>query len=125
MGKMLVAVLSLVGWVAISQHAMAQHFAVMGLGANSCSVFAEDSRVDPSGATFNFFNWAQGFMSGLNLQLIYRDGKNAITKDLNAVSIETQERYLRNYCDQHPLGDVEKGILELYFSLPNSPPMPH
>jgi hypothetical protein len=115
---LLVAVLLSIG--APASHAAAQDYAFMGLGSSSCSKFAELMRMSPDRTESEYFDWAQGFMSGMNL-IRLSSTPRIPSKNLNSMSVDAQKRYLRNYCDQHPLSDLVKGILELYDSLPLSP----
>ena len=39
-------------------------------------------------------------------------------RDLAAMSIEAQEQSLRNYCDEHPMAEFVKAVMDLYFKLP-------
>lgn len=118
--KWALLVLVLLAVPASPSHA-AEPYAVMGLGAGSCGKFAEMSRLDPSQAELDYLSWAQGFMSGLNMQKIISN-VHSITKNLNGISIESQKWMLRKYCNDHPLGEVETAVMQLYFSLPDNSP---
>ena len=94
----------------------------MGLGATSCGKFAELYRMDATRADEEFIDWVQGFMSGLNMALLL-DKPPGLTKNLAAKSVKDHQQWMRTYCDQHPLSSVEQGALQLFFSLPNNPPV--
>jgi hypothetical protein len=34
------------------------------------------------------------------------------------MTLEAQESFLRNYCDEHPMGEFIKGVMDLYCKLP-------
>jgi len=63
-----------------------------------------------------YFTWAQGFMTAVNFAKIQH---NSSFKELNGWSTEEQERHIREYCDQHPLGDFMDAILDLLQFLPD------
>jgi hypothetical protein len=68
--------------------------------------------------------WAQGFMSGENLSQFASDGQY---RDLEAMTDEAQEASLRNYCDEHPMAEFYKAVMDLYSKLPvkkHNPPSP-
>jgi hypothetical protein len=58
-------------------------------------------------------DWAQGFMSGANASLT-----NGQYRDLAALSLDAQKESLRNYCDEHPMAQFGKAVLDLYGKLP-------
>ena len=89
----------------------------MGAGTLTCAKFAQLYAGDPDHAEFDFYSWAQGFMSGLNLANAHGGQR---MRDLNAMLQAEQEDYLRRFCDQHPLQGYIEGVLALYASLPNT-----
>jgi hypothetical protein len=52
-------------------------------------------------------------MSGMNISL-----PPGQYRDLQAMTVEAQEQDLRNYCDEHPVADFAKAVLDLYLKLP-------
>jgi hypothetical protein len=56
--------------LSLGSSAAENDYATMGLGSASCGKFAEIFRLGPSRAEEEFFDWAQGFMSGLNMALL-------------------------------------------------------
>jgi hypothetical protein len=57
--------------------------------------------------------WAQGFMSSSNVNL-----DKGQYRDLAAMSLDAQKASLRNYCDEHPMAEFVKAVIDLYFKLP-------
>lgn len=106
--------------ISITEIAAAQppNVLIMGSGAKSCAKFAEDYRRSPDAAMAISFAWAQGFMSGLNID---HDSKNEPTRDLSS-HISDQEDSLRLFCDQRPLLPFAAAVEVLYLGLPQSPP---
>jgi hypothetical protein len=92
-----------------------KEMALMGWGAFTCAQFANMYRDDPKFTEEHFFNWAQGFMSGLNFATIGQ----GISMNLGSISTEQQQRAIRAYCNEHPLGNYLDAVLDLYnrFSL--------
>ena len=83
----------------------------MGVGTSTCGEFAEHYRDSPSLWENVYFAWAQGFMTGMNLaSAAFNDGAN---RDLSSIPLDQQRRFLRNYCNDHPLAIYEQGVLAL------------
>jgi hypothetical protein len=95
--------------------AAAENFPVMGIGTTSCAEMTKFYRSVGEVALVSYRDWAQGFMSGLNFTKVL-SGKSS--RNLNAVSLRSQELRLMNYCDKHPLGRFLDGVLALCESLP-------
>jgi hypothetical protein len=89
-------------------------YAFAGLGATACGKIAQDYQRNPTGIEGLMMTWAQGFMSGANIEEL----QNGRYRDLQAMTIEAQEQSLRNYCDQHPMAEFVKAVFDLYFKLP-------
>jgi len=89
-------------------------FAYAGMGATSCGKIADGYRQNPTAIEGAMMSWAQGFMSGLNVKEL----ANGQYRDLQAMTIEAQEQNLRSYCDEHPLAQLVKGVIDLYLKLP-------
>jgi hypothetical protein len=81
----------------------------------SCGKIAEDYRKLPADVEIWMMHWAQGFMSGANLNQWTSNGQY---RDLQAMTLEAQEQSLRNYCDEHPMAEFVKAVLDLYGKLP-------
>lgn len=92
----------------------AESYTAMGAGAGTCAEFAKGYRKSPRDVETLFFTWAQGWMTGVN-QLAAGYGKPQ--RDLDSVTVEKQQAFIRQYCDKHPLANFESGVAELYNSL--------
>jgi hypothetical protein len=88
---------------------------ISGTGSVSCGKIAEDYRKLPADVEIWMMHWAQGFMSGANLN---QWTSNGLYRDLQAMTLEAQEQSLRNYCDEHPMAEFVKAVLDLYGKLP-------
>jgi hypothetical protein len=95
--------------------------AVAGMGTYPCTQFAKFYQTAPQAAEELFFAWALGWMSALNLGSLDRD---RTTQDLSSISVEQQQRFLREYCNEHPSGRYMDGVAALYKTLKPSPPAP-
>jgi hypothetical protein len=84
-------------------------YAIMGPGSVTCSKFAADYRQNPDQVDNLFFTWAQGFMSGFNIT-----ETTGTYRDMTAVPIDAQKKFILNYCDQHPSLEYAKAVMELY-----------
>ena len=84
-------------------------YAIMGPGSVSCGKFAADYRQNPDQVDNLFFTWAQGFMSGFNVT-----ETTGTYRDMTAVPIDAQKKFILNYCDQHPSLEYAKAVMELY-----------
>jgi hypothetical protein len=102
----------------VSTASAEENFAFIGVGTQTCALFAADYKTDPDRALL-YFAWSQGFMSGFNIGLI---ASKELTKNLAAKTPEVQQLYLRNYCDQRPQATFVQGVLALFGSFPTSPP---
>jgi hypothetical protein len=86
-----------------------------GFGTYSCGQFAEMYRQNPQITERIFFQWARGFMSGLNAYLLLsgspmrEDGT-----DLRKWSEEQQQQAIRAYCDAHPLKPYYEAVEQIY-----------
>jgi hypothetical protein len=88
----------------------------MGAGTSTCAEYAQAYRRDPDDADNTYFNWAQGFMSGLN------EEQRTLKKpahNLKALPISEQLDYLRLFCDQKPLLPYAAAVLNLFRALPS------
>jgi hypothetical protein len=87
----------------------------MGMGAETCGKFSEEYKARGEDAEFDYFNWAQGFMSGMNVMSVTekKDFRN-----LAAKSIPEQRASIRDYCNTRPLAYFKDAVVALYGSLP-------
>jgi hypothetical protein len=86
----------------------------VGLGVQTCAQFTQDYRKDPKGFDDLYFQWAQGLLSGMNAGL----------SDLNKIDLfpagfgpESQQAFIRLYCDQHPLQFYLQAVYALFARL--------
>jgi coproporphyrinogen III oxidase-like Fe-S oxidoreductase len=86
-----------------------------GVGATSCGQIAQDYRQNPKQIEIYMMTWAQGFMSGANTTFGLERGQY---RDMGAMTTEAQEESLRNYCDEHPMAEFMKAVVDLYSKLP-------
>jgi hypothetical protein len=70
---------------------------------------------DPDQTERVYFAWALGYLSGINLQ---RHADALPTKNLSGWSQDEQKRFLREWCNKHPLANYEGGVLEMLKALP-------
>jgi len=89
-------------------------FAYAGIGATACGKIAQDYPKNPTGFDKMMLGWAQGFMSGVNMASL----QNGQYRDMAAMTIEAQEASLRSYCDEHPMAEFWKAVMDLYFKFP-------
>ena len=87
----------------------------VGIGSDTCGVFAQDYRKDGAAVENIYFTWAQGFMSGMNGMLV-NEAKGF--RQLTAKSTSEQKAFIRSYCSQHPLDDYPTAVVALFRSLP-------
>jgi hypothetical protein len=90
----------------------AMDYATMGPGG--CDEF-RSAHTAPEAAAY--FNWALGFMSGLNTS---RLASGWVTKNMASMSIEELEMAIAKYCNDHPLGSFNQAVMGVYFGLQNS-----
>ena len=99
----------------ICKPAQSSPYTIMGEGVASCATFGQDYKRAPAFAEDNYFGWAQGYMSGLNALSHAAGGKQHV---LNAKTTDEQRRFIRDWCNKHPLADYYKAVLALIYSLP-------
>src|SRR5271155_4780470 len=97
------AILAIGVLAADSASAADETAAVMGYGVATCAQFAQDYQINTA-VENSYFNWAQGFMSALNLAAGMGKGS---TRDLNALRTDDQKAYVRTYCSSHPLDEFQ------------------
>jgi hypothetical protein len=86
-----------------------------GLGMRSCAQFAGDYQAQPTVAENTYYVWAEGFMSGLNLEstVARLPNRNLASIDMQAAQVE-----IRSYCNAHPLAPYYGAVVEIYNKLP-------
>lgn len=85
---------------------------IQGPGAMSCAEFGKAYQSDPS-IENNFFNWAQGFMTAMNLAVM---AKQKPAREL-AGNVDSHKRSLREYCANNPLNNYVDGVIDYYTKL--------
>jgi hypothetical protein len=90
-------------------------FIISGVGSVSCGKIGEEYRKTPKDIARLMMYWAQGFMNGANLEHVSNAGEY---RDLGAMTIEAQEHSLMYYCDEHPMAEFSKAVIDLYTKLP-------
>jgi len=82
-----------------------------GAGLRLCSDYVESYKADPSTASNVYFDWAEGFMSGLNFIKINDDIA------FKTMTAEQQEAQIRRFCDAHPTEQYSKAVVDLYVTI--------
>lgn len=91
---------------------------ISGAGTYTCGEFAKDYSQNPKMVENLFFTWAQGFMTGLNLESSTNGIEGIkVYRDLGQ-HIENQKEKVRAYCNDHPLVPYPSAVMDLYSSLP-------
>jgi hypothetical protein len=85
-----------------------------GVGMRSCGEFAKLYAANPATEDI-FFTWAQGFMSGLNLESVTN---YQMYRDISGTDMTSHKIQIRGYCDSHPLAQYVGAVLDLYKSFP-------
>jgi hypothetical protein len=97
--------------MANSAHATSE---AAGVGVRTCAQFAKDYQNNPVNAELVYNNWGLGWLSGMNAA-VQAVGKPQ--RDLAGMSFEDKKRFMREYCDNHPLQLYLMGVLEMFGSL--------
>jgi hypothetical protein len=84
-----------------------------GGGTWPCSKFNEDRQTTEFEGLY--FDWAQGFMSAVNVSTANNDGKYV---DLNALTIGEQKSAIRTFCKMHPEKTYTMAIWHLMEQMP-------
>lgn len=101
--------------------ARADEAAMTGAGVSPCAFFGQQFKENPQMRALEYIGWAQGFMSGLNTQMMQTDGRS---RNLSANSgYQGAAAFLQDYCDAHPLRAFEEGVTIYYNSLPFNTPV--
>jgi hypothetical protein len=81
---------------------------------HTCAEFIQDYRKDPKGFDDLYFQWAQGVLSGMNSGLSDADRVELLTAGFGA---ESQQAFIRLYCDQHPAQFYLQAVYALFARL--------
>ena len=109
--RLLIAVCCVVAWGGVAC-AEGKHADARGLGLTSCAEYAKAYRTSPDATDYFFLTWAFGFISGVNA------ASEAAYLDLGAKTPDEMKRFLRMYCNDHPLANFGEAAGELLKSLP-------
>ncbi len=91
---------------------------LVGAGVLGCDTFTGMVRDVPEQENI-FFNWAQGFMTGINKSMAINQTE---LMDLSAMSVEQQKPFIRTYCVQKPSQTYGGAVTELVLvKLPQKP----
>ena len=90
----------------------------MGMGTDSCANFGKNYQHDPQNIEAEYFTWAQGFMSGMNLVVKAIKHRN---RSMDGMPLADQQRIIRQFCEEHPLSNYLSAVIELMDKLPLSP----
>ena len=85
---------------------------IVGTGAFSCGKFLEDKQQFATLLDAEYFAWAQGFLSGLNVK--YFLSRESAT-DLS--DHEALELWIENYCGENPLDSYVTATTKLWREL--------
>ena len=91
---------------------LAQDTGGLGAGAIKCSQITAETDNQIQNITYS---WAEGFMTAVNLCTGASIQKY---RNLAALSRDAQERFIRNYCLQHPNEDYQNAVWALLNTLP-------
>jgi hypothetical protein len=80
----------------------------VGAGTMSCAEVTAALQQHPEDENL-FFSWAQGFMSGLNTELLKRG-----ETDLNELPFDAQKQSLSAYCKGNPHSPYFEAVFKLY-----------
>src|SRR5271168_4537218 len=80
----------------------------VGLGTNTCGIFAQQYRDNALDTDYQFGQWAAGYLTGANL-LLQAAGRPR--KELPPFA--KIRGLMRAYCNDHPLSGYEAGVIEL------------
>jgi hypothetical protein len=90
-----------------------------GAGTMACAEVAGAIRQHPEDENL-FFSWAQGFMSGLNTELL----KHGET-DLNGIPLDAQKQFVRAYCDEHSRAKYFEAVFKLFDKMRHDQGLPN
>ncbi|HEU5047051.1 MAG TPA: hypothetical protein VFT64_04325 [Rickettsiales bacterium] len=100
---------------------------MMGLGASNCTDFANAYRINQQRAESSYFNWAQGFMTGMNLAIagLSTPEHPFKVRDFKSMPMDEQRKNIREYCHDHPLADYYEAVMNVYGRLHAIPAPPN
>src|SRR5215467_11296499 len=108
--KRMIRVITAMAVLVLTIPAVAQDTGGLGAGAIKCSQITADDQIRNI-----TYSWAEGFMTAVNLCTGASIQKY---RNLTAISRDAQERFIRNYCLQHPNEDYQNAVWALLNTLP-------
>jgi hypothetical protein len=105
--------------------AQAQTFTA-GPGTATCAQFGEKYASNTL-KEFNYFYWAQGWLSGLNSVEGSKCGRSRALRDLFSIPVERQMATIRQYCNEKPLAQYTQAVAFMrdnYLKKISLPPLP-
>jgi hypothetical protein len=116
------SIIAALAMVLAASVANAQHYKgalTAGTGSLTCGKFAQDyahnTRIEDI-----YFNWAQGFMSGVNV--METTVEHHFPNDLSARPPEDLKSEIRSYCGEHPLALYIEAVAYTMSLLPKMEP---
>jgi hypothetical protein len=94
--------------------AAAQGLLTTGHGLDSCTDFVQ-GRVLSINVETSYFDWAQGYMAGVNNMLV---AAKTPGRNLGAKSEEQQKTILLAYCRAHPNETYQAAVVKMFFTFP-------
>jgi len=79
-----------------------------GSGTLACAEVTDAIQQHPEDENL-LFSWAQGFMSGLNTDLL-EHGET----DLNGLPLEAQKQFVKSYCKERPRSPYFEAVFKLF-----------
>jgi hypothetical protein len=104
--------------ISATASASAQEGQGYGLGMHSCAEFAAQYRASPVVTEDAYGGWAEGYMSGLNIEAAV---VNLPEKNLSGLDFEALKVEIRSYCDAHPLAGYYMAVTAAYLERPELP----
>src|SRR4030081_1710188 len=101
-----------------SSAASADPHSIMGVGGNTCAVFAKEYQSNPLVET-PYTAWTAGFISGANMMAAAMGGA---TTDVGAMLLSVTQQFLRSFCQENPFSQYLEGVLALMKKLPKIDP---
>jgi hypothetical protein len=93
-----------------------------GYGLQTCAQFAQDARRWGAKEEDGYFQWAEGFMSGINFNEVLRaNGTFSSTRNLGAASPDALKRQVTDLCMAHPDARYGQAALTVFSALPPNP----
>ena len=109
--RLLIAVCCVVAWGGVAC-AEGKHGDTRGLGVASCAQYGKAYQKNPNETDRVYLTWAFGYITGANVM------SEAAYFDLGAKTPDEMKRFLRQYCNDHPLTNFADAAMELLKSLP-------